>query len=80
MCDDWITVSMPQTRKISNALGEMAVTFLDEASMAWREKNGTTPAEVFIQAANTGESYQQTQARLSYTAKGLTAVVPDKDD
>lgn len=80
MCDDWITDSMPKTRKITGALGELAVTFLGEASAAWREQTGTTPAEVFVQAANTGESYQQTHARLSFAAKGLSEAGQRKDD
>jgi hypothetical protein len=76
MCDDWITGSMPKTRAIVTALMELTVDYLSEASKKMKEQTGTTPAEVFVQSAKTGEPFQQSQARLRHATQGLRVVKP----
>ncbi|EKF7416694.1 TPA: hypothetical protein MXR76_004579 [Pseudomonas aeruginosa] len=76
MCDDWIADSMPKTREIATALMELTVDYLSEASKKMKEETGTTPAEVFVQSINTGESFQQSQARLRHATQGLRVVKP----
>lgn len=74
MCDDWISESMPKTRAIANALSGLAAKYLAETSAAMRAERGYSPAEVFVGALNSGESFDQTKARLGHSAKGLSAV------
>ncbi|HCA6674647.1 TPA: hypothetical protein ACG5BG_004745 [Pseudomonas aeruginosa] len=74
MADDWISDSMPKTRAIASALMELAVDYLSEARARMKEQTGTTPAEVFVQSINTGESFEQSRTRLSHAALGLQVV------
>lgn len=76
MADDWITKSMPKTRVIFSALMELCVDFLSEASAEIKKATGTTPGEVFVQAINTGESFEQSHTRLSHASNGLRVVKP----
>lgn len=74
MCDDWISDAMPKTRAISVALMELCVEYLSEASARMKEQTGTTPAEVFVQSVQSGESFDQSKIRLGHAAKGLSTV------
>jgi len=76
MCDDWITDSMPKTLAITTALMELTVDYLSEASAKMKEQTGTTPAEVLVESIKTGESFQQSQARLRHATQGLRVVKP----
>lgn len=74
MCDDWISDSMPKSRAISTALAALCADYLAEASASLRAEKGYTPAEVFVQSVNTGESFEQSKIRIAHSTKGLNAV------
>ncbi len=75
-CDAWIATSMPKTRAIATALRKLTTGYLSEASAKMKEHTGVTPAEVFVQSINTGESFQQSQTRLRHATQGLRVVKP----
>ncbi len=72
--DDWVTDAMPKTQAIIWALTDIAGDFMAEASAKMRADHGYSPAEVFVQSINTGESFEQSKTRIAYGAKGISLV------
>ncbi len=74
MVDDWVSESMPETRAIIWALTDIVGDFMAEAAKKVRAERGYSPVEVFAKSVSTGESFDQSKARLEHSAKGLTIV------
>ena len=70
----WIKDSMPNTKAIMGAMREITVNALSKASDVQEERTGVSAAEVLIQTLSTGESPEQTAARLQHAARGLRLV------
>ncbi|ENG0049962.1 TPA: hypothetical protein ACRN02_006794 [Pseudomonas aeruginosa] len=78
MVDDWVSESMPATRAIIWALTDIVGDFMADAAEKVRAERGYSPTEVFVQSVNTGESFDQSKARLAHSAKGLNIVTPPR--
>lgn len=74
MVDEWVSESMPETRAIIWAVTDIVGDFMADAAEKARAERGYSPTEVFVQSVNTGESYDQSKARLAHSAKGLSVV------
>ncbi|SFL49575.1 hypothetical protein [Azotobacter beijerinckii] len=72
--DEWVSEDMRETRAIVRTLRMIVVEYLGEAEQQMKEARGYGPGEALIQSINTGESLEQSAARLGYAAQGLRVV------
>lgn len=64
----------PNLNMLTRALMRISIRCTRAASEAYKEQNGHHMMEVFLEATETGESYEQTQIRLSHKSQGLRRV------
>lgn len=76
--DEWVESGMRETRAVISALTELVIDCLGDAEREMKDKCGYSPGEILVRAVNTGESLDQSAARLHHEANGLRAV--DSDD
>ena len=70
---DWLAAN-PCTHTVVKAMASVAVKVSMAASKAYEQQHGHSMMEVFMASCETGENFDQTQARLSAQRQGLRVV------
>ncbi|ASK18377.1 hypothetical protein [Halomonas sp. N3-2A] len=70
---EWLK-DRPHTKAVHKAITMLAVEAMSTASDFYREKNGHSMMDVLMVSMDTGEGFDQTQARLTAKTKGLEVV------
>lgn len=70
---DWLA-GRPRTRAVYRALTMLSLDAMGAASDAYEQQYGHSMMEVFMASVESGEDFDQTQARLTAQHRGLRAV------
>lgn len=72
--DAWITDDMPRTKAVFGGLVNLVSEFMVDAGARIKAEHGYSPAEALVHSINTGESFDQSRARIVHGSKGLHLV------
>lgn len=64
----------PHTKAVHKAITMLAVEAMSAASDFYRERNGHSMMDVLMVSMDTGEGFDQTQARLTAKSRGLEVI------